>query len=81
MERIFQFFEMLDAKIASALSKIIQNSQCKKKVSLEEPKAQKEERFQRGRQIAFIIYDCVRVTGAQDTVSDSSDFILHDDTV
>ena len=37
-------FEMLDAKIASALNKIIQNSQFKKKVSLEEQKAQKEDR-------------------------------------
>ena len=32
----FQNFEMLDARIASALNKIIQNSQFKKKVSLEE---------------------------------------------
>ena len=31
--------EMLDAKIASALNKIIQNSQIKKKVSLEEQKS------------------------------------------
>ena len=38
-------FEMLDAKIASALNKIIQNSQFNKKVSLEEQKAQKEDRF------------------------------------
>ena len=37
----FPNFEMLDAKIASALNKIIQNSQFKKKVSLEEQKAQK----------------------------------------
>ena len=49
---------MLDAKIASALNKIIQNSQFKKKVSLEEQKAQKEDPFLRGRQIAFMIYDC-----------------------
>ena len=48
---------MLDAKIASALNKIIQNSQFKKKVSLEEQKAQKEDQFLRGRQIAFMIYD------------------------
>ena len=34
-------FEVLDAKIASALNRIIQNSQFKKKVSLEEQKAQK----------------------------------------
>ena len=38
-------FETLDARIASALNKIIQNSQFKKKVSLEEQKAQKEDRF------------------------------------
>ena len=39
----FPNFEMLEAKIASALNKIIQNSQFKKKVCLEEQKAQKEE--------------------------------------
>ena len=37
----YQNFEMLDAKIASALNKIIQNSHFKKKDSLEEQKAQK----------------------------------------
>ena len=41
----FPNFEVLDAKIASALEKIIQNSHSKKKVSLEEQKAQKEDRF------------------------------------
>ena len=55
-------FEMLDVKIASALNKIIQNSHFKKKVSLEEQKAQKEDRFLRGRQIAFMIYEHFRVT-------------------
>ena len=35
----FPNFEMLDAKIASALNKIIQNSKFKKKVSLKEQKA------------------------------------------
>ena len=66
----FPNFEMLDAKIASALKNIIQNSHLKKKVSLEEQKAQKEDRFLRGRQIAFMIYDFFRVTGAHDTVLD-----------
>ena len=61
----FPNFEMLDAKIASALNKIIQNSQFKKKVSLGEQKTQEEDRFLRGRQIAFMIYDYFRVTGAQ----------------
>ena len=65
----FPIFEMLDAKIASALNKIIQNSHFKKKVSLEEQKAQKEGRFLRGRQIAFMIYDYFRVTGAHGTFS------------
>ena len=36
---------MLDARIASALNKIIQNSHFKKKVSLEEQKALKEDPF------------------------------------
>ena len=75
---------MLDAKIASALNKIIQNSQPKKKVSLEEQKAQKEDRFPRGRQIAFMIYEYFRVTGADDTVLDYADLFsvtLHDDNI
>ena len=69
----FPNFEMLDAKIFSALNKIIQNSHFKKKISLEEQKAQKEDRFLRGRQIAFMIYDYFRVTGAHDTVLDYAD--------
>ena len=39
----FPNFEMLDAKIASTLNKTIQNSHFKKKNSLEEQKAKKEE--------------------------------------
>ena len=50
-------FEELDAKIASALGRIIQDIPFKKKVSLEEMKAQKEDRFLRGRQIAHLIYE------------------------
>ena len=60
----FPNFEMLDAKIASGLNKIIQNLPFKKKVSFEEQKAQKEDRFPRGRQIAFMINDYFRVIGA-----------------
>ena len=43
----FSKFQMLDARVASALNKIIQNSQFKKKVSLEGQKAQKEDQFLR----------------------------------
>ena len=64
---------MLDARIASALNKIIQNSHFKKKVSLEEQKAQREDQFLRGRQIAFMIYDYFRVTGSHDAVLDYAD--------
>ena len=55
-------FEVLDAKIASAQNRMIQNTRFKKKVSLEEMKAQIEDRFRRGRQIAYLIYEYFRVT-------------------
>ena len=51
----------------------MQNSYFKKKVSLEEQNAQKEDRFVRERQIAYIIYDYFRVTGAHDSVLDYAD--------
>ena len=66
-------FEELDAKIAAALNRIIHNSRFKKKVSLEEQKAQKEDRFLRGRQIAYLIYEYFRVTGANDSVENYAD--------
>ena len=50
--------------LRSALNKIIQNSYFKDKVSLEEQKAQKEDRFLRGRQIAYMIY--LQVSGARE---------------
>ena len=61
-------FELVDARIASALNKIIQKTRFKKKISLEEMKAHKEECFLRGRQIAYQIYEYFRVTGANDSV-------------
>ena len=66
-------FEVLDAKVASALNRIIHNTQSKRKVSLEEQKAQKEDCFLRGRQIAYLIYDYFRVTGANDSVENYAD--------
>ena len=66
-------FEVLDARIASALNKIIHNSQFKRRISLEEQKAQKEDRFLRGRQIAYLIYDHFRVTGSHDSVENYTD--------
>ena len=66
-------FEVLDARIASALNRIIHKTQVKRKVSLEERKAQKEDRFVRGRQIAYVIYEYFRVTGANDSVENYAD--------
>ena len=66
-------FEVLDAKIASALNRIIHNTQFKRKVSLEQQKAQKEDRFHRGRQMAYLIYEYFRVTGANDSVENYAD--------
>ena len=77
-------FEVLDAKIASALNRIIHNTQFKRKVSLEEQKAQKEYRFLRGRQIAYLIYEYFRVTGANDSVENYADLftiVLRNDDV
>ena len=68
-------FEVLDARIASALNRIIHNSHFKRRVSLEEQKAQKEDRFLRGRQIAYLIYEYFRVTGANDSVENYADLL------
>ena len=66
-------FELLHVRIASALNKIIQNSYFKK-VSLEEQKGQKADRFLCGRQIAYLIYDYFWVTGVSDSVLDYADW-------
>ena len=77
-------FEVLDARIASALNKILQNTRFKKKVSLEEMKALKEDRFLRGRPIAYLIYEYFRVTGANDSVENYKDLftiVLRNDDI
>ena len=77
-------FEVLDARIASALNKIIHNSQFKRRISLEEQKAQKEDRFLRSRQIAYLIYDHFRVTGTHDCVENYTDLftiVLRNDDI
>ena len=66
-------FEVFDARIASALNKIIHISHFKRRISLEEQKAQKQDRFLRDRQIAYLIYDYFRVTGVHDSVENYAD--------
>ena len=56
-------FEVLVARTASALNGVVHNSHFKRRISLEEEKVQKQDRFLRGRQIAYLIYDHFRVTG------------------
>ena len=77
-------FEVLDAKIASALNRIIHNSHLKRRISLDEMKAHKEDRFLRGRQIAHLICEYFRVTGADDSVENYTDLftiVLRNDNV
>ena len=77
-------FEVLDAKIASALNRIIRNTRFKRKVSLKEQKAQMQDRFLRGRQIAYLIYEYSRVTGANDSVENYADLftiVLRNDDI
>ena len=77
-------FEVLDARIASALNKIIHNSHFKRRISLEEQKAQMQDRFLRGRQIAYLIYEYFRVTGIHDSVENDADlftFCLRNDDI
>ena len=69
-------FEALDARIASALNKTIHNSQFKRRISLEEQKAQKHNRFLRSRQIAYLIFDQFRVTGTHDFVENCTNLFI-----
>ena len=71
-------FEVLDARIASALNRFIHNSHFKRRISLEEQKAhtkKKRTAFSRGRQIAYLIYEYFRVTGANDSVENYADLV------
>ena len=59
--------------LLQTLNKIIHNSHFKRKISLEEQKAQKEDRFLRGRQIAYLIYEQFRVIGTDSSVETYTD--------
>ena len=77
-------FEVLDARVASSMNRIIHNFHFKRKVSLEEQKAQNENRFLRGRQIAYLIYEYFRVTGANDSFENYADLftiVLRNDDI
>ena len=67
-------FEVLSARIASALNKIMHYSHFKRRISLE---AQRQDRFFRGRQIAYLIYDYFRVIGVHDSVENYADLFTN----
>ena len=72
-------FEVLDARIASALNNIIHNSHFKRRISLEEQKAQKQDRFLRARQIACLNYECFWVNDSVDNYADLFTMSLRND--
>ena len=59
---------LLERQKELILAATIPNTQVKRKVSLEEQKAPKGDRFHRGRQIAYLIYEYFWVTGANDSL-------------
>ena len=70
----FPDYDMLDATIASALKGLLdKHVRFRKRVSVEEQRAQKHDRFSRGRQIAYMIYEHFRATGAYEAVQRLSD--------
>ena len=69
MEKDFPDFDMLDAMIASALKKHLdKHVHFRKRVGVEEQRAQEDDRFLRGRQIAYMIYEHFCATGACEAV-------------
>ena len=59
----------LDMMMTAALKKCYdRQTHFRKKISVEEQRAQKNDRFLRGRQIAFVIYDHFRSTGSYDQI-------------
>ena len=65
----FPDYDMLDAMIASALKRLPDtHNHFRKKVSVEEQRAQNYDRFSRGRQIAYMINEHFRATGAYEAV-------------
>ena len=80
-EKIYPNFETLDAETATARRRIIINSNFNREISIEEQKAQKEDRYLRARQIAGKIYDYFRVIGTHETILDFSIRDLHQGNV
>ena len=66
---------MLNVNDATALKKILTNTNFKKKVYLEGQKAQKAGRCLRGRHIAYMVYGYFRIASTHESVLDFSDLM------
>ena len=79
MERTdFPDFDVLDAMIASALKRLLdKHVPFRKRVRVEEQRAQKYDRFSRVRQTAYMIYEHFRATGAYEAVQGHSDLFSY----
>ena len=65
----FTDYDMLDAMIASALKRLLdKHIRFRKRVSVEEQRAQRYDRFLRGRQIVYMIHEHFRATGAHEAI-------------
>ena len=65
----FSDYEELDLMMASALKRCYdKQTHFRKKISVEEQRVQKDNRFLRGRQIAYLIYQYFRPTGSYDEI-------------
>ena len=64
--RDFSGYEMLHAKTALALKKILTSVHFRRRLLFEEQRTQKDDRFLRGRQIAYMTYEYFRATGADE---------------
>ena len=77
-------FELFDVRIVSALNRIIHNSHFKRRICLKEMNVQEEDRFLRGKHIAYLIYEYFRVIGANGSVENYADLftsgLRNDDT-
>ena len=67
-------FDVLVAMIASVLKKLLdKHNHFRKRASVEEQRAQNSDRFLRRRQIAYMIYEQFRATGAYEAAQGPSD--------
>ena len=65
----FPYYNELDMMMVAALRKLFdQHTHFRKKISVEEQRAPKNDRFLRGRQSAFMIYDHFRSTGFHEEI-------------